>query len=82
MQLENISFLRFKVAKSGLKTMLNFSLMHNLHIPVMGLKVGMFLSKILHVTFGFLASPTSFQKWVERVVEFSEFCSSKLFLCL
>ena len=82
LQLENISCLRFKVANSGLKTMLYFSLIQSLHISEMGLNVGMFLSNILHVTFGFLFAPISFQKWVERVVEFSEVCSSKLCLCL
>ena len=42
LQLENISCLRFKEANSGLNTILNFSLMQSLHIPVTGLQVGMF----------------------------------------
>ena len=62
--------------------MLNFSLVHSWHIPVMGLNVGIFCSKILHVTFGWVFAATSFQKCVDRVVELSELCSSKLFLCL
>ena len=52
--------------------MLNFSLVHSWHIPVMGLNVGIFCSKILHVTFGWVFAATSFQKCVDRVVELSD----------
>ena len=68
LQWAKISCLLLSVAKCGFRTILNFSLTHNLQIFVTGLYVGIFFSKIFHSTFG--SPPASFtvQKWVDRVV--------------
>ena len=60
LQWENISCLELSVAKWGFKTMLNFSLRHNLHVLVTGLKSGIFDSKIFWLTLG--SPPKSFIK--------------------
>ena len=54
-------------AKYGFRTMLYFSLKHNLLILVTGLYVGIFFSRIFHSTFG--SPPASFtvQKLVDSV---------------
>ena len=76
LQCANISFLEFNVASLGLNDILYFSRMHNWHFAVTGLYDGMFFSKIFQVIFGFLPSFFSFQKYVERVVEFSGFSNA------
>ena len=81
LQCPKISVLKFSVASSGLNAILNFSLMHNLHISVTGLKEGMFLSSIFHSTLGCLPPSISFQKWVESVVELVLIFFFMLFLC-
>ena len=82
LQCANSSFLEFNVASLGLNAIRYFSRIHNWHLAVTGLKVGIFFSIIFQVIFGFLPSSVSFQKYVERVVEFSGFSVSILALCL
>ena len=47
---------------------LNFSLRHNLHLFVIGLNTGMFLSKNFQVTLGALPACISFQKYFDMEV--------------
>ena len=59
----------FRVARCGLVMMLNFSLKHNIQIPVTGLYVGAF-SIIFQKIEGVFPSSFFFQTYVDKVVEF------------
>ena len=61
--------------------MLNFSLRHNLHVLVTGLKSGILDSKIFQLTLGSPPKSFSVQKWVERLVDSSGSLYFMLLLC-
>ena len=58
------------MAISGLKTIVNFSLMQSLQTPVTGLNVGMLVFKNFQDMVGLFPASCSFRKWVESVVLF------------
>ena len=62
LQAVNISDLEFRVAHSGLKRIWNFSLRHNLQVPVTGLKAGMFVFRNFHDKMGLFPAASSFKK--------------------
>ena len=64
LQFVKISCLEFRVAREGFNKILYFSLVHNLQMPVTGLKRATFFSKKVHCTVGSLPSSFSCQKWL------------------
>ena len=74
------SVLLLSVAELGSSTILYFSLVHSLQVPLMGLKSATFLSRILHCTLGVRPLPLCFQTYLERVVCLSKLISMRLSL--